>query len=133
MSAITELFRRMFRILANRYTVTVILIVVSIFTWKLYVRAHNDGYIRGTVVDEKGDGVADATVLLQERDLVIVEAPISTITDEDGRFFYMDMSLVSFFIWAKKDGYITPEKSAYHLYFKEQNFTLPEPLILSRD
>jgi hypothetical protein len=109
------------------------MIAVAIFVWKLHVMANDDGYIRGTVVDQNGDGVAQATVLLQERDLVIVESPMATQTDENGHFVYEDMSLISFFIWAQKNGYGKTEKSAYHLYFKEQNFMLPEPIVLMRE
>lgn len=133
MNAFPQASRRLIQVLTNRYVITVLLIVLAIFIWKLHVQANDDGYIRGTVVDENGRGVAGATVLLQERDLVIVEAPTSTRTDENGRFIFEEMSLVSFFIWAQKDGYLTPEKSPYHLYFKEQNFTLPAPLILIRE
>jgi hypothetical protein len=133
MNVLNRIARTLIRILANRYVVTILLIVLSIFIWKLQVKANDDGFIRGMVVDAKGNGVPRATVLLQERGLVIVESPISTRTDENGQFVYKDMSLVSFFIWAKKDGYLTPEKNPYHLYFKGQNFTLPEPIILGRD
>jgi hypothetical protein len=119
------------RFTTNRYVVTVLLIVLAIFVWKLYVRANDDGYIRGTVVDENGDGVAGAEVMLQERDLVIVEAPMSVRTDRDGHFIFEDMSLISFFIWAEKEDSISPEKRPYHLYFKQQNFILPEPLVIT--
>jgi hypothetical protein len=130
MSVSNRAVRLLGRMLANRYVVTIFLIAVAILAWKQYVRANDGGYITGRVVDEKGNGVAGAMVLLQERDLVIVESPTSSRTDEDGRFVFDEMSLVSFFIWAQKEGYLAPDKTPYHLYFKKQNFELPEPLIL---
>jgi hypothetical protein len=124
--------RQIIRVLKNRYVVTVLIILTAIFVWKMYVRANDDGYITGTVVDENGDAVAGATVFLQERDLVIVETPVTAPTDENGRFIFEDVTMVSFFLWAEKDGTLEAEKKAHHLYFKEQNYTLPEPIVLTR-
>lgn len=120
------------RILSNRYMITLALILIAIFAWKLYVRANDDGYVTGTVVDENGNTVVGATVFLQERDLVIVETPLTTQTDENGRFIFEAVEMVSFFMWAEKEGYPTAEKTAHHLYFKEQNYTLPEPIELAQ-
>jgi hypothetical protein len=40
--------------------------------------------------------------------------------------------MVEFVIWAEKPGYAEMKNRSYHLYFKKQNFQLPEPLVLER-
>ena len=132
MNPFDRAMQQLLRVLTNRYVITVLIIAAAIFAWKLYVQANDDGYITGTVADENGDPVDGATVFLQERDLVIVETPITAQTDENGRFTCEGVTMVSFFLWAESDGSLRAEKKAHHLYFKEQNYILPEPIVLTR-
>ena len=66
-----------------------------------------------------------------ESSVNLSKEPVIRETDEQGRFVYEDMDVVEFVVSAKKQGYGKSERKRYHLYFKKQNFELPEPLVLT--
>ncbi|MFW5786306.1 MAG: carboxypeptidase-like regulatory domain-containing protein [bacterium] len=118
------------RLVRNRWRIGVVLaIAVAIFAWKIYVAANDDGYIRGVVVDAAGHPVAGARVELQEKTINLVKQPIVEETNADGRFEYEEIQMIEFFIAARK-GDLRSEGGRHHLYFKGQNYTLDEPLVL---
>jgi hypothetical protein len=116
----------------NRKIILLALIVaVSIGIWLVYVNTHDDGIVEGRVVNQNGDPVAGAQVLLQRKGYDILDQPVVTQTDEDGYFFYKDEVMLEFVISAEKNGYSFPsERINYHRYFPDQNFKIPEPLVL---
>ena len=99
-STIWDIVRR------NKGIIIFLLVVgVSIAVWSIYVQANDDGIITGRVVDQNGEGIASAEVLLQKKGYDILDEPIVTTTDENGYFRYMDTPMLEFVISAQKDGY----------------------------
>ena len=104
---------------------------LSIVVWSIYVQANDDGIIEGRVVDQNGDGIADAEVLLQKKGYDILHEPIVTTTDNNGYFEYQDIEMLEFVISAEKQGYRSEgERVSYHRYFLKHNFELPVPIQL---
>jgi len=120
------------KVLRNRFVITFMLITLVVLAWLVYVGSHNDGIIKGQVIDETGKGVPNATVFIQKRTIEFLEKPSTTITDLEGKFVFTNQKLIEFVISAEKSGYIPTPKYPYHLYFKGENFCLPKPLVLKR-
>jgi hypothetical protein len=107
-------------------------VAVLVGAWNIYISFHDDGIVAGRVVDETGDGVEDATVVIAEKTLEMLKNQQETATDEQGYFRFEGIEMVEFIIKAEKPGYAEMKNRSYHLYFKKQNFRLPEPLVLER-
>ena len=105
-------------------------VVLLLLIWIIHVRLNDDGLVTGVVLTPAGDPVQGATVQLRERTLNLVKEPRSVKTDEQGRFEFTDIDIIEFVVSAKLEGVGASARQRYHLYFKRQNFELPEPLIL---
>ena len=117
----------------NLSTIVFVLVVASLIgVWNIYISFHNDGFVAGTVVDTSGRGVENATVIIAEKTLEMLKNQQETTTDDQGYFRFEGIVMVEFVIWAEKSGYAEMKNRSYHLYFKKQNFQLPEPLVLER-
>jgi hypothetical protein len=106
------------------------LLVLAFGLWQLYVHANDDGLLVGRVVDEQGDPVPGATVVIAEKTLELLKNQRSTTTDASGTFRFEGLEMVEFVVQAQKSGYEPTPSRSYHLYFRSQNFELPEPLVL---
>jgi hypothetical protein len=110
------------------------LVGASIAVWSIYVAANDDGIIEGRVVDQNGNGIAEAKVLLQKKGYDILDEPIVTTTDENGYFRYEDTPMLEFVISAEKEGYRAEgERVSYHRYFMYHNYELPSPIQLVKE
>lgn len=105
-----------------------VVFVVLIVGWKINVSLNDDGLITGIVVDSDGTPVPGATVHVQEKTINLLKPPVVAVTGADGTFRYEDMSIIEFVITAQAEDYGATEPRRYHLYFKGQNFEIPEPL-----
>jgi len=105
-----------------------VLVVLVLGAW-IYIKANQTGEVRGLVVDGAGRPVAGATVRLREKTLNLIKQGITTETDAEGRFIFTDQAIIEFFIDARTDGVVS-EEYRYHLYFKEQDFELPDPIVI---
>ena len=105
-------------------------VVLLLLIWIIHVRLNDDGLVTGVVLTPAGDPVQGATVQLREQTLNLVKEPRSVKTDERGRFEFTDIDIIEFVVSAKLEGVGASARQRYHLYFKRQNFELPEPLIL---
>jgi hypothetical protein len=105
-------------------------VVLLLLIWIIHVRLNDDGLVTGVVLTPAGDPVQGATVQLREQTLNLVKEPRSVKTDEQGRFEFTDIDIIEFVVSAKLEGVGASARQRYHLYFKRQNFELPEPLIL---
>jgi hypothetical protein len=105
-------------------------VVLTLLIWIIHVRLNDDGLVTGVVLTPEGDPVQGATVQLREQTLNLVKEPRSVKTDEQGRFEFTDIDIIEFVVSAKLEGVGASARQRYHLYFKRQNFKLPEPLIL---
>ena len=110
------------------------LVGLSIAVWSIYVQANDDGIIEGRVVDQNGNGIANAEVHLQKKGYDILDEPVVTSTDEKGYFRYEGVPMLEFVISAEKEGYRTEgDRVSYHRYFMRHNFELPSPLQLFKE
>ncbi len=98
--------------------------------WIIYTHATADGILTGEVVNGSGRPIAGATVMLRDKTLDLIKPPILTRTNSDGIFTYHHNKLYSFFVSARKAGYVTSTEVHYHLYFELQHFKLPKPIVL---
>ena len=117
----------------NLSTIVFVLVVAALIgVWNIYISFHNDGLVAGRVVDRSGRGVENATVIIAEKTLEKLKNQQEMTTDEQGYFRFDGIDMVEFVVWAEKSGYAEMKNRSYHLYFKKQNFQLPEPLVLER-
>ncbi|MGI9451316.1 MAG: carboxypeptidase-like regulatory domain-containing protein [Geminicoccaceae bacterium] len=116
--------------LINRVTITFAVIAVALLAWNLHVRAHDDGLLVGHVVDHAGRPVAGAKVVLNERTIVSLAPIAETTTDEAGRFRFTRHDRHALVLTAEKDGIGVSARVAVKLYFRNQNRTLEDPIVL---
>lgn len=109
------------RLLINRFTILIAVVLVASVAVQGYVAANNDGYVTGQVVDADGDPVANATVTLSPQTVAGVPDPQSTTTDENGEFEFQDDSLLEYTIKAQHPELGESETQRHHLYFEGQN------------
>ena len=105
---------------------------VLIGAWNIYISFHDDGTVAGRVVNDIGGGVGNATVIIAEKTLEMLKNQQEITTDDQGYFRFEGIEMVEFIIRAEKPGYAEMKNRSYHLYFKRQNFHLPEPLVLEQ-
>ncbi len=115
----------------NRYVLTLGTIAVLVVAWNAYVWMNNGGTITGRVIDASGRPIANATVLLTERTLLVSEVRAKTTTDPDGRFRFTGHQLYHLFLEAEKEGAGRVTPAEFRLYFRGQNLVLQEPLRLA--
>ena len=121
-------------IIQSRFFITFAIIFLVIAIWNIYISRNNDGLIIGYVVDENGVEVSQATVLLNSvGGLGMYTDSITSKTDDDGKFIYTEQKLIEFDMYVVKEGYIKTEKKRFHMYFKSQNYILPEPIVILKE
>jgi len=117
--------------LVNRVTLTFGTIALLALGWNLYVLAHDDGVLQGRVVDARGEPVADAAVVLNERTIVSLAPIAETRTDESGQFRFERHDRHALVLTASKQGVGASPRVEVRLYFRNQNRTLADPLTLA--
>jgi hypothetical protein len=118
------------QLLWNRFSLVFGLLCISMVGWNIYVELHNDGTLFGQVVGAHGEPVASAQVTVNAFEQNVVGPPTTTMTDAQGRFAFYHLQFFQFIIKAEKDGWKPSTPVTYHLWFRSQNFILPEPLRL---
>jgi hypothetical protein len=113
-----------------RHIIFLSVIGIGLITWNIHVNNNSQGYLRGIVVDAVGRPVQGAQVELQEKTINLLKPPLIERTDEEGRFEYTDLEIIEFVISARKVGVGASQRQRHHLYFKGQNYTIEEPLVL---
>lgn len=109
------------RLLFNRFTILIVVLLVAAVAWQGYVVANNQGNVTGTVVDGDGNPVANATVTLSPQTVASVPNPQSTTTDENGEFAFRDNTHIEFTLTATHEDLGESDTERYHLYFEGQN------------
>jgi Carboxypeptidase regulatory-like domain len=117
--------------LVNRVTITFGAITLVVLLWNLYVAAHDDGILAGTVVGPDGQAVPGAEVVLSERTIVSLEPIAETVTDGQGRFQFSRHDRHRVVLSARKAGVGASGRLEISLYFRNQNRALEEPLRLA--
>jgi len=116
--------------LFNRYTLTLGSILLLVGIWNIYVALNNDGIIKGQVVGVDNKPVAGATVVLNEKNLLVTVARARAITDESGEFHFTDHNLYRLYLEAFKEGNGRTPPIELRLYFRRQNIFIDKPLRL---
>jgi hypothetical protein len=117
--------------LVNRVTITFSAIAIVVIAWNLYVVAHDDGILAGTVVGPDGQSVPGAEVVLSERTIVSLEPIAGTVTDDQGHFAFTGHDRHRVVLTASKSGVGASDRLEVRLYFRNQNRELAEPLQLA--
>jgi hypothetical protein len=116
--------------LVNRVTVTFGLIATIVIGWNLYVQAHDDGILLGTVVDGAGAPLPGARVVLNEQTIVSLAPIAETTTDATGRFRFERHDRHALVLTAEKPGVGRSERVDVRLYFRNQNRVLEAPIVV---
>jgi Carboxypeptidase regulatory-like domain len=116
--------------LTSRWIVVPGALALAACLWNLYVGQHNDGFIEGRVVTAEGRPAAAATVVLLEQNVTTFSERTRTITDEGGRFRFTENRTHHPQLFAEKEGMGRSARLALRLWFRGQNTTLEEPLVL---
>lgn len=117
-------------LLSNRFVVLPIALAIVVALWNAYIAMHNDGIVRGRVVSADGKPVADAVVKLTEQNFTTNSDRGQTTSRADGSFEFIDNRSHSIQVRAEKEGVGRSEQLPARLYFRAQNVTLREPLVL---
>jgi hypothetical protein len=107
-----------------------LLIAGAVGIWNGYVALNNGGSVEGRVVDASGRPVPGATVILLDRHYVMHNERKRTSTDAAGQFRFAGNDNHSLQLEAEAAGLGRSERRVVRLWFRAQNVTLVEPLIL---
>ena len=123
--------RRKIRLSANLVILGSVALVIA--ATAIWIQIDRTGEVRGQVVYADGTPAAGVRVRLRERMHNLIGAGVFEYTGPDGRFTYTDLEMIEFIIdAAEEDAGLRSESERHHLYFKGQDFELPEPLVLGK-
>lgn len=114
----------------SRWVVVPGLLALLIGGWNLYVAAHAHGTIAGRVVDTSGRPVAGATVTMFNRNFITAEARKHVTTDSDGRFLITGNDSHAVQLEAEMPGRARGPRIPLRLWFRGQDVSLAQPLVL---
>jgi hypothetical protein len=115
-----------------RYLLVLAVSAVLVLGWNAWIAVHDDGIVRGRVVQADGHPVAGATVSFWEKTLTTLERRTAIETEPDGGFVFTGQAAHHFALQAEKSGLGVSPRTLYRRYFRGQNLVLDEPLRLPR-
>jgi hypothetical protein len=116
------------QVLRNRWVVVPLLLAGILLGWNGYVAINDGGVVAGRVVDRNGTPVADATVILLERNFIMHNERQRTKTDADGHFRFTGNDNHSLQLEAEAAGLGRSERRVVRLWFRAQNVVVAEPV-----
>ena len=114
--------------LRNRWVIVPLAMAAILLAWNGYVALNDGGVVAGRVVDRNGRPVADATVVLLERNFVTHNERQRTKSDASGHFRFSGNNNHSLQLEAEAAGLGRSERVVVRLWFRAQNVVLVEPL-----
>ena len=117
--------------LLNRFVLVPAVIAVAVALWNVYIAFNAGGIVRGRVVGTDGQPVSGATVRLLEQNFTTNSERGETRTGSDGRFEFQDNRSHNIRLRAEKENLGRSEQTVVRLYFRAQNVTLAEPLVIA--
>jgi len=115
-----------------RYLVVLGVAAVLAAGWNVWVALHDDGIVRGQVLEADERPAAGATVTLWEKTLTTLERRATTQTGPDGRFVFVSQAAHHFALQAERRDAGASPRMLYRRYFRGQNLVLAEPLRLGK-
>jgi hypothetical protein len=115
-----------------RYLLVLGMTAVLVTGWNVWVALHNDGIVRGQVLEADGRPAAGATVTFWEKTLTTLERRATAQTQPDGRFVFVGEAAHHFALQAERSGPDGSPRKLYRRYFRSQNLVLTEPLRLGK-
>jgi hypothetical protein len=116
-----------------RYAWVVGALTLLVAGCNLWVALHDDGVVRGRVVQADGRPAVGATVSFWEKTLTTLERRVATETGPDGRFVLTGQPAHHFALQAEKSGVGASPRTLYRRYFRGQNLEIAEPLRLGEE
>lgn len=121
------------RITLSANLIIIVVVTVIVLGIAIWIRVDRTGEVRGTVLYPDGTPAAGVEVRLRERVHNLIGSGIFTYTDEEGRFTFTDLEMIEFIVDAAVEAEsLRSEPIRYHLYFKGQDYELPEPIRLQQ-
>jgi len=117
------------RALASRFVVVPLALAVLIGAWNVYIGFHDDGVVAGEVRDAAGAPVANALVILYDRNFVTFRETQRTRSGADGRFRFDDFRSHLGQVEAQVPDGRRSERLPIRLWFRAQNVEVA-PLVL---
>jgi Carboxypeptidase regulatory-like domain len=105
-------------------------IAVVVIAWNVYISMHDDGVVRGRVVDASGKPVEGATVLMLEETFTTHTDRGRATTGPDGGFEFLDNRSHHLLLRAEKAGVGRSEQQEVRLAFRAQHVDLASPIVL---
>lgn len=119
------------RVLVNRFALTLLVFISITGAWYAMVAVANDGIVEGLVVDARSAPVVGAAVYIDSKEIDDLSADsLVAKTDSRGRFRFERVTFFHFTIRAELSDLSSPT-SVFHLYWRSQNFELPDPIVLA--
>jgi hypothetical protein len=119
------------KLVLNRFVLTPLIILVIAGGWDLYASTHDNGIVDGVVVDASGKPVAGADVTLWTFNFTTFSETSQTKSGPDGHFSFTNNPSHHIQVSATKPGVGSSARLPIRLYFRSQDTTLAEPLVLS--
>ncbi len=116
--------------LLNRFVIVPLILVAVTAAWNVYISFHDDGIVAGEVRDAAGAPVANAVVILYDRNFVTYRESQRTRSDAAGRFRFDNNNTHLGQIEAQTADGLHSERRPIRLWFRAQNFVLDSPLVL---
>ena len=120
---------RMMRALRSRFVVVPAALAALVLAWNVYVGFNDDGIVAGEVRDAAGAPVADAVVILYDRNFVTYRETQRTRSDQAGRFRFDNFRSHLGQVEAQGPAGQNSERRPVRLWFRAQNVRL-DPLVL---
>ncbi len=119
------------RLLVNRFVLTPLVIILVGAGWDFYASTHDDGIVKGRVVDAAGRPVPDANVTLWTYNFTTFSETSHTVSGPDGWFTFTNNPSHRIEVSAAKPGVGASVRVPISLYFRSEDTTLPKPLVLA--
>jgi hypothetical protein len=117
------------RLLAHRFVVVPLVLIVVVAAWNVYVAFNDHGIIEGQVKDRAGAPVARATVIFFERNFIYYQEKQRTTTDAAGHYRFTDMKTHIGQLEARTADGRQSERRQLRLWFRAQD-TDVAPLVV---
>lgn len=118
-------------LLLNRFVLVPATIAVVVAIWNVHIAFNAGGIVKGRVVGQDGRPVPGATVQLLEQNFTTNSERGETRTGNDGSFEFVDNRSHNIRLRADKESLGRSELRVVRLFFRAQNVTLSEPLVIA--